>query len=1266
MGRYRLFVILILSILIVSCLGAQEKVQPRFMIPVKHTHGVQAVFYSPDGRLIVTASMNRTTIWDAELGVQLFSLEENNRQIASVKLSPDGRFLLSASYDDGTAKLWDTETGKLVQKFDGHYSELFDASISSDNRRIVTSTQYGGPKMWDTESGEVLYALELGDSVAIHFASFSPNGRLFVTATSAHYLGSNGRQEGIAIWDTESGTLISTLEGDFDRAVFSVDSRKVLVVSLSGFVGILDIESGELLHVFEGHDGLVLHADLSQDGHYAVTASADKTAKLWDASTVELVHTFVGHSDEVRYAAFSPNGQFIVTASADKTARLWDTSSGELIHTLEGHSQEVNYAAFSPDGRHLVTASDDDTVLKWDVESGKLVQCLDGLSSGVIDANFSNDGRFIIISSGAKYATIWDTDSWEVFNKINGNGDNIFSADFSSNGHLILSTSDSTASIWDAKTGKLKHVLNGHSDYVGSAKFSPNCHFVLTFSDDQNTILWNVESGKLCKKWTWGIMDAYSANFGPDSRSVIGIDQKSAVILDTDTGELINEFKVDSAKFMNSLLISPDGSFLVAFHYDEGVSVFNPQTGKLLFNFDIAVESAKFSPDSRLMVSVLKDDGKVLIWDTENWEIYNTLEEQLGHVTSAFFTPDGQQIISVSQDGIAGLFNVNNGNLITKFYIKGGDARYFPDNKLITKDDAFLHFYDLETGTLLYSFIAFDNDDYLILHPDGYYDGTETALNFVYFVCNREVIDLSQMKDALYVPGLLEKIKTGEKINYPKLSELDICDALPIVTRLDEKAYTYTIRPRRLPLERAEVYVNDKLIFSLPVNQLSVKDNSFELVLDEKELEKHLLVGELNKVKVIGVVNSENGSELRSRGIIVPVEKDSTRKVVPPRLFAVMIGINDYKDPALKLNFPVKDAQDLGSALEAAAVKLLGRDNVFMYPVHSAVKPGTGFTTPEKAGIKRALEDIGKKARPEDIVFMFFAGHGEMQGADGKVFTFLTADASKYNPIGISTKELQDWLSYEGPHKMLANKTILIFDACNSGQATQELLTLARNDDDTRRIRQVEDLKDKSGMFILAGSAPNQSAYEMPSFQQGLLTYSLLSVLKSNPEVLDDGKYLNVQKWFLESERTLKKLIESQGLKQDAKPFGTANIRIGIVDEDVTGRISLAKEKPMIICDNVLNNKSFSDELQLKRLINSELSVLSERGSENALLFVKQDAPNANKINVSYEIQGDQVVCQIRLIKGIETRHCAMVSGPQSDLSRLVKQIIDEVLPHAR
>jgi hypothetical protein len=76
-----------------------------------------------------------------------------------------------------------------------------------------------------------------------------------------------------------------------------------------------------------------------------------------------------------------------------------------------------------------------------------------------------------------------------------------------------------------------------------------------------------------------------------------------------------------------------------------------------------------------------------------------------------------------------------------------------------------------------------------------------------------------------------------------------------------------------------------------------------------------------------------------------------------------MISINEYKDPSLRLNYPVKDALDLGRVLEASAVKMLGGENVFIYPINSDVKPGTGFGTPEKEGIRKALRGYWPKSK---------------------------------------------------------------------------------------------------------------------------------------------------------------------------------------------------------------------------------------------------------------------------------------------------------------
>ena len=68
-------------------------------------------------------------------------------------------------------------------------------------------------------------------------------------------------------------------------------------------------------------------------------------------------------------ASFSPDGKRIVTASEDKTARVWDAASGKPIgEPLKGHEACGDSAAFSPDGKRIVTASDDKTARVWDAD----------------------------------------------------------------------------------------------------------------------------------------------------------------------------------------------------------------------------------------------------------------------------------------------------------------------------------------------------------------------------------------------------------------------------------------------------------------------------------------------------------------------------------------------------------------------------------------------------------------------------------------------------------------------------------------------------------------------------------------------------------------------------------------------------------------------------------------------------------------------------------------------------------------------------------
>jgi hypothetical protein len=115
----------------------------------------------------------------------------------------------------------------------------------------------------------------------------------------------------------------------------------------------------------DGHGDYVRSAAFAPDGRRIVTASADRTARIWDADTGRPVATLEGHGDWVRSAAFAPDGRRIVTASADRTARIWDADTGRPVATLDGHGDGVRSAAFAPDGRRIVTASWDGTARIW-------------------------------------------------------------------------------------------------------------------------------------------------------------------------------------------------------------------------------------------------------------------------------------------------------------------------------------------------------------------------------------------------------------------------------------------------------------------------------------------------------------------------------------------------------------------------------------------------------------------------------------------------------------------------------------------------------------------------------------------------------------------------------------------------------------------------------------------------------------------------------------------------------------------------------------
>ena len=1214
--------ILFSALLLNTCLVGYSQ-SPRLVLPLGHTHGLQSVAFSPDGKLAVTGS-RKVKVWEVATGKELHSLEKYRGMVSSVAFSSDGKQLV---FGAGTGiKFWRVNSDEGVTDLEGHIPFHFRDALCLNANLALTgglSVYDDTTRLWDITTGRQLLTLNLG---YVYSSSLSPDGTLALTGT---------HDEAI-LWEVSTGQKLYILKhedirGGIEAVAFSPDGKLAAMGSSAGIVKVWQVATGKELLSFESHGFRLVSMSFSSNGLIALVGydTGNRRGKLMviEVSSGEVIFNSIAHNDAIISTAFSPDGQLLLTGSLDETAKIWDVSTGEAIHILSGYTDRIYATAISPNGKMILNGSEEGVPELWETTTGRKLFSFKGHSEKVEIVAFSPDNK-VILTSSEKESKLWQVTSGRELYTLK-ESHYVTSAVFSQNGQAILiGCSDGEVKLWDVNTGQYilsyDGLLETEEDVVSMA-FSPDSKLAVV-AIYGGAILFEVATGNELFRMKGHLEEEYYlVTFSPDGRLILMGSGEETVLWDVATGEELYTLAERVDEDYMPIAFSQDSKYILIGSEKE-VKLWDVASGQYLFSNDVNIgwtSSVAFSPNSKLMAS--GSDKTAILWDVATGKELYRIEGHSGYITSLTFSTNGEVIITSSDDNV-------------------------------------IYFWDTATGKHLYSRVQLTEGDWLVYDEHYRFDGSERARELLYFTCGLEVIELNQLKDQLYVPGLAEKIMAGDSLEgFPKLSDLDICGVTPLVediTADTPESYHYSITSRKGGLSAVEVYINDQRTFTYQPEDLIAMDTAYELSLTQEQLQPYLVSGVDNPIRILGLTEpSPDGSTLKSRGAEVVINNEDKKE--PPDLYAVMVGVSDYKDDELDLNYSAKDALDLGKVLELSSEKLLN-DDVDRVHVYSLISGKTN-AEPLRKNIKNTIAEIGKKSKAEDIVLLFFAGHGVMSGTDKKEFTLLTAEASKYNEIGVSTSDLKEWLSPTGPNKLLAQKRILIFDACNSGQANKDLLVLARTDDETRRLRQIEDLKDKSGVFILSASAPDQVAYEFPQFEQGLLTYAMLKTLKQNSEVLEEGGFLNVSRWFSVVEDEVQNLAREQNRKQNAQPFGSGDITIGRVDDEVRAAIQLVNEKPVIVAANFRDTATGLDNKLFNRLINNRLSHIASRGNKSSVTFMESNPVGYKMIGLSSEQEGI-LTCKVNILKNAQPVHSFEIQGSSDELETLAQDIIEQAV----
>ena len=1133
--------------------GINTAISPEIVLNNGHLGAVSSLAFSPNGRWLASGSGDKTVkIWDPITGRVLRTLRGHGGGVTAVAFTPNGLTLISASQDK-TIKLWDPKTGTPPITLTEHSGIVWALAISPDGHWLATGDD-GFPcadiKIWDLKG-----RVEKGSLKDICIKQEKSENQVMSLAFGSDSLFAGTTQGTIYRIDISSWEIVESWHANDNWVVSLAFIQKknhpwVASSSANGAVCLWDMDADlsdrqkNPLRLQDPNQGwsagrkLALKPDGSQ-----LALGSDLQTNRWTVDGKPLSPIGV-ISSEVGPVAFHPTKDVLAMAGTNNIS-IWDLKSGERESILKDDLLPLRGIVFSEDKARLLSFDDDRTVHIWDLKSGRPLATPDALIQPPEEmANYGSGGRVQVQTAA-----------------FSSDGNRVaFGSAFDFNGFK------NTTTIYDVRKGNAFRIPKAGDNstkkgLISGVAFSRDGELLAAGGAFGTVQIWRTRDWELKQELDFPrecqiTSISFSSQTDRLAVACFGTVRLWSVLC-VGAGEW--EFKEEQTYggLYDMIAFSPDGRFLAM--AAQFISILNLQTGEMRqIQSDPIPEmtgTLAFNSDGHWLISG-DSQNHVKVWDVSSGKERIDWRKE-GHesdITALAFNPqNATRFCSTSEDGSLRIWDLTSTAPVGTVLSMGG------------------------------------SEDWLVIAPDGHFDGSSGAWKKVLWRFNAQTDDVSPVEIGFrryYTPGLLSLLLSGnEPPRVESIAAIDRSQAnieiLDVQNQANEGSVTVTvgIDHRQGTVYDLHVFRNGRVVKRYPGGDYdsntalpseSQREWSPGAAIEPQQLRISDISVPTGAQSIVFTAYAYNRAGVKttdSPPFTFRSSKENANKQA--RAYIVSMGVNATQVDFWDLRFAVNSATQVGTAIserlqrnyKIVPIYLLsartpeGRQLLSTNATKTNLKAvfsklsGRSLNPELETSLKKAIPNYAdiQKIGPDDVLFVYIASHGYKSpqgeyyaipydvGDDNTGLSESTLDDCFANKVISSTcKKAKQFLFNSISSVDLFNwwteidgdEMVLVLDSCHAGSAPGESFRDAPLGD-----KSFGQLAYDKGMRILTATEPDDKAFSPAQLGISFLADVLIEVAKLQPE-------FSIGTWLRRTERSAPEKYESLNQR-----LGNAGIR---------------------------------------------------------------------------------------------------------------------------